>query len=323
MDEQPKHVWSDAAALDDIYYCYRLLLGREPGEEGWKFWSQRLADEEFTFSKLAAYFRKSREYATSDKARGIKQVALGDFHLCVYEYDWDIGEQILQNKQYEPHVTSFLKQHLKAGSTFVDVGANIGYFTLMAATQLGNSGRTIAVECNPKNCELIYLSLHRNGLDRVLVYPFAISDTEKLMSFSGGFSNGFVDELEAGEDAVIVPAVTLDFLLRDEPRIDMIKMDVEGSEAKAWRGMQQVVAKHHPDILMEFFPALLEQHSGTRGDDLLDAIFAEGYTATILEPAEGDFPKASRTAEVMAAWKTKCEAVGDGSGEYLNLAFQT
>ena len=44
--------------------------------------------------------------------------------------------------------------------TFVDVGANIGYFTLTAAKQVGVSGRVIAVECNPQNCELMYMSLH-------------------------------------------------------------------------------------------------------------------------------------------------------------------
>jgi FkbM family methyltransferase len=324
MEELPQSRWSDQATLDDIYYCYRLLLGREPGEEGLKFWSERLAREEFTCAKLAAYFRKSKEYVTSARARGIKRVALDDFDLYVYEYDWDIGEGIAETKQYEPHVTSFLKQNLKEGSTFVDVGANIGYFTLVAATQLGSSGRTIAIECSPKNCELIYLSLHRNGLDRVLVYPFAISDAEKLMSFSSGFSNGFVGELEVDEEAVIVPAVTLDFLLRNEARVDMIKMDVEGSEAKAWRGMRQVVEKHHPVILMEFFPALLERNSGTRGDELLSEIFSLGYTATILQSVDGEFAKASSPAEVIDAWRKKCEADGgDESREYLDLAFQT
>jgi hypothetical protein len=109
------------------------------------------------------------------------------------------------------------------------------------------------------------MSLHRNKLDNVLVYPFALSDTQKLMNLTSGFSNGVVNELaENDEEAVIVPAVTLDFLLQNEPRIDIIKMDIEGSEAKAWQGMQQVIKKHHPIILMEFFPALLEKNSGTK-----------------------------------------------------------
>ena len=322
MNELYKHRWSDQATLDDIYYCYRILLGRAPGDEGWKFWSQRLATEQFTYSKLAAYFCKSREYVAGTRARGIKLVALDDFDLYVHEYDWDIGENIIQTKQYEPHVTAFLKGHLQKGMTFIDVGANIGYFTLLAATQLGGSGRTIAVECNPKNCELIYMSLHRNKLDNVLVYPFALSDTQKLMNLTSGFSNGVVNELaENDEEAVIVPAVTLDFLLQNEPRIDIIKMDIEGSEAKAWQGMQQVIKKHHPIILMEFFPTLLEKNSGTKADEFLKSIFASGYIATVLQPAQNGLLQAPSALEVMEALRRQSEALGDESAAYLDLAF--
>src|SRR5437899_495944 len=117
--EEPR--WSEQATSEDIYYCYRLLLGREPGEEGWKFWNERLASEQFTFAKLAAYFCKSKEYVTSTRARGIKLVTLDDFDLYVHEYDWDIGENIIKTRQYEPHVTAFLKQHLKEDMTFIDV----------------------------------------------------------------------------------------------------------------------------------------------------------------------------------------------------------
>ena len=323
MTEQDKHRWSDPATADDIYYCFRLLLGREPGEEGWKYWSQRLATEQFTSSKLAAYFRKSREYLHGKRARGIKLVALRDFDLYVYEHDWDIGEHIIKTGQYEPQVTAFLKQHLREGMTFVDVGANIGYFTLMAATLVGRSGRVIAVECNPRNCDLIYMSAHKNGFDDVLVYPFAVSNTQKLMSFTSGFSNGVVEELsEDDEESVIVPAVTLDFLLRCEPRIDIIKMDIEGSEAKAWQGMQKVIEKHRPIIMMEFFPSLLERISETKAGDFLDRIFALGYTASILKAPPGEIVEASSPKEVMEAWRKECEAVGDESRAYLDLSLQ-
>lgn len=321
MNEPYNRRWSEQATLDDLYSCYRLLLGREPDKEGWKFWSQRLATEEFTFSKLAAYFRKSREYASSIKAQGIKLVPLDGFELYVQEYDWDIGENIIQAGQYEPAITAFLKQNLKEGMTFIDVGANIGYFTLLAATLVGSSGKTIAVECNARNCELIYMSLHRNGLSNVLVYPFAVSDSQKLMSFSWGFSNGFVSSLDENErEAVIVPAVTLDSLLPNEGRIDLIKMDIEGSEAKAWKGMKLLIEKHRPTILMEFFPALLKTISGVEGEEFLSQIFAVGYTASILQSGVEEAVPASTVTEVITAWKRQSEVVGDESKAYLDLA---
>jgi FkbM family methyltransferase len=319
MSETYQNQWSEEATVDDIYYCYRLLLGREPGEEGIKFWSQRIANEQFTYAKLSAYFRKSREYVTGMKARGIKLITLPDFDLYLYEHDWDTGEYIDQTRQYEPSVTAFLKRHLKEGMAFVDVGANIGYFTLTAAALVGDSGRTIAVECNPKNCQLLLMSLRRNRFDQVLVYPFAVSDAQKLMSFISGFSNGVVNELAGeAEESVIVPAVTLDFLLQNEPKIDIIKMDIEGSEAKAWQGMQTVIQKHHPIILMEFFPALLQTISGTTTEEFLTSIAARGYRTAVLQPNEDGYYQASSPAEVITAWKKECEVVGE-SRAYLNL----
>lgn len=329
MNEFPNQMWHEAATIDDVYYCYRLLLRREPDAAGLKFWEDRLTREAFTFSKLAAYFCQSQEYLTSKEARGLKLVSFDDFELYVYEHDWDIGEQMLETGRYEPYVSSFLREQLKPGFTFVDVGANAGYFTVLAAKQVGSAGRTIAVECNPRNSELIFLNLRRNEISNGVVYPFAVSDEPKLLSLSVGFSNGAVDELRNGVEGMIVQAVTLDSLLQNEPRVDVIKMDVEGSEAKAWRGMTRIIKHHRPMIILEFFPALLEEHSGTTGSNFLDEIFAHGYSATIFEDeaepnTEADDPlkTATSTAEVMEIWKRRCETAGDPSQAYLNLALK-
>jgi FkbM family methyltransferase len=311
----------DKATAEDIYYCYRLLLMREPSQEDVEYWKERVDAEQLTYARLAAYFRQSREYVIGRKARGITLLTLDDFELYVQEHDWDIGENLLETKLYEPHVTSFLKEHLQEAMTFVDVGANIGFFTLTAATKVGKSGKVIAIECNPRNVELIYMSLHRNGFDHVTVYPFAVGDTQKLMSFSWGFSNGFVDELlKDDEEAFIVQAVTLDSLLQNETRVDVIKMDIEGSEAKAWQGMQETIAKHHPVFLMEFFPALLERVSGVKGDDFLESVFASGYSAGVLR-REHEMVTTQSTSEVIAEWEKERELVGDVAKTYLDLVF--
>jgi FkbM family methyltransferase len=321
MSEFSKRLWSQKATLDDIYYCYRILLAREPSDEDMTYWSDRVAAEQLTYSQLAAYFRKSKEFVIGRAARGITLVALDDFELYVQEYDWDIGENIIQTRQYEPHVTAFLKQHLRERMTFVDVGANIGFFTLTAATQVGDSGKIIAVECNPNNCELMYMSLHRNGFHQVTIYPFAISDTRKLMSLSWGFSNGIVNELtKDDEESLIIPAVTLDSLLQNEPRVDVIKMDIEGSEAKAWKGMQHTVEKHYPILLMEFFPTLLHQVSAVRGEDLLNSILAHGYSVAVLG-GQQELLTTSSTLEVMDAWRKRRDEVGDEAKTYLDLVF--
>jgi FkbM family methyltransferase len=342
-----KPLWSDAATVEDIYYCYRILLSRNPSQEDLDYWAERVAAEQLTYARLAAYFRQSREYVTGRKARGRSLLTLDDFELFVQEYDWDIGENLIETKQYEPHVTGFLKEHLQEGMTFVDIGANVGFFTLTAATKVGKSGKVIAVECNPRNCELIYMSLHRNGFDHVMVYPFALGETQKLMRLSWGFSNGFVTELanDAEEtfivpavtldpslpnetqvdivkmDAFIVPAVTLDSLLKNETRVDIVKMDIEGSEAKAWQGMQETIAKHHPVFLMEFFPTLLERVSGVQADQFLETIFACGYTAAVLR-RDQEMVTALSTSEVITEWEKERDQIGDVARTYLDLVFQ-
>ena len=294
---------------------------REPSPEDVEYWKERVAAEQLTYPRLAAYFRQSREYVIGRKARGITLLSLDDFEMFVQEHDWDIGENLIQTKLYEPHVTRFLKMQVQEEMTFVDVGANVGYFTLTAATKVGESGKVIAVECNPRNVELILMSLHRNELDHVTVYPFAVGDSPRLMSFSWGFSNGFVDELDKDdEEAFIVQAVTLDSLLKNEPRVDVIKMDIEGAEALAWQGMQETIAKHHPVLLMEFFPALLERISGVKGDDFLNSVLACGYDAFVLQ-RDQEMVRTQSTSDVIAEWEKERELVGDVAKTYLDLIF--
>ena len=201
---------------------------------------------------------------------------------------------------------------------FVDVGANIGYFTMCAATLVGPRGRTIAIECNPRNCELIYMSLQRGGCGEVLVYPFALSDEQKFMSFTSGFTNGVVTELDnRNEESWIVPAVTLDFLLENEPKIDVIKMDIEGSEGKAWQGMQRVIQKHHPLILMEFFPALLQTVSGISGEEFLNRVVSCGYNVGLVDQSD-NLDYAGSTRKIMESWTNQRDLVGEANA-FLNL----
>ena len=327
MSNNAGREWSGAATEEDIYYCYRLLLKRRPDDEGFDYWQQRIATEQFSFGKLAAYFSRSLECVTSKAARGLTLVELDDFDLYVYEHDWDVGENLIQNRQHEPHVTAFLKKHLREGMTFVDVGANVGYFTLMGAKLVGPTGTTIAIECNPENCELIHLSLHRNQCENAAVFPLAISDSRKPMTFRLGFSNVVVKELtdsashEAigyAPEAVIVQAVTLDSLLGGEPRIDLIKLDIEGSEAKAWRGMQNILSRQRPTIVTEFFPALLREYSQVQPEELLQSVLASGYRIRVVGPEENE--SALTVENVMTAWRKRCEIVGESKAS-LDLLF--
>ncbi len=79
----------------------------------------------------------------------------------------------MDTKTYEPHVTNLVKGILKEGGVFLDVGANIGYFTMLAASLVKANGKVIAIEPNPQNLQLIYSSLLENHLSNVAIYPYA------------------------------------------------------------------------------------------------------------------------------------------------------
>ena len=116
-------------------------------------------------------------------------VNLDGFDLYVMSNDY-IGVSIIRNKNYEPHVTNLIKNILSQDDVFVDVGANVGYFTMLASSILKGRGKVIAFEPNPQNLQLIYSSLLHNGYSKVEIYPYAVSNSAGILRFTTVGSNG-------------------------------------------------------------------------------------------------------------------------------------
>ena len=81
--------------------------------------------------------------------------------------DASVGKPILHNRTYEPHVTAFMRRQLKPGMNVIDVGANIGYFTVLASKLVGDTGSVLAFEPNSENARLILLDVELNNLKNV------------------------------------------------------------------------------------------------------------------------------------------------------------
>ena len=154
---------------------------------------------------------------------------------------------------YEPRLTGYFVEHLRPGAVFVDVGANCGYFSMLAAGLIGPSGRVFSFEPNPPVCRELAEHLERNALqDRVRVFELALSDRRTdnaslfVTSQHSGLSTLVTDSSVAGEAfgrAMTVPVKTIPF---DEwregesvDRVDLMKIDVEGFEAQVLGGMVQ------------------------------------------------------------------------------------
>ena len=159
---------------------------------------------------------------------------------------------------YEASVRRALLSRLRPGDHFVDAGANIGYFTLLAAQRVGLSGRVDAFEPEPHNRQRLADHVHRNGFaDRVTIHPLALSDaagTASIRFFGGleghnhGESSLFAAEFEPSA-VTQVPTARLDEVLRGTtPRV--IKMDIEGAEALAVEGMSGLLRGDKPPVLI-------------------------------------------------------------------------
>lgn len=283
----------DWATPEDVYACYRLLLGRPPDTDGWEYWSNMVTTQTVSRAFLVDSFLGTEEFRNlqAERFRPVL-VELPDFKIFVRLNDAFIGAGIARDKSYEAHVSRVLGELLAPGMTFVDVGANVGYFSLLAAARVGPDGRVIAFEPNPANCDLLRQSAAANGFERVIdLRAVAVAEEAGtlLFSTSGVDSNGQIVSptgSAAGSDLPSVEAVTLDDALAECDRVDVIKIDVEGAEGRVWRGMQSIVRRHRPALLFEFSPDLLRQTSDVEPAAFLESV-QSAYDLYVVAP-EGE-----------------------------------
>jgi FkbM family methyltransferase len=158
---------------------------------------------------------------------------------------------------------SFLKRSLAPGSTYVDIGANVGFFTLFAADLVGPNGRVFAFEPVPEIHEALVRSARANGFEQLVAYQVALSNREDHLSFyraKDGTASSLVAEApgEEGryERQIQVEVTTLDRMVRsgqlDRLDVKLIKIDVEGEEARTVGGMlESLPTLGYPSIWCE------------------------------------------------------------------------
>jgi FkbM family methyltransferase len=166
---------------------------------------------------------------------------------------------------YESGTTSCIKKLLKPGMTFVDIGANCGYFTLIGARAVGPTGKVYTFEPDPRNTRLIQESVAANKLvEYVRIAPLAITDgtrgdtVELFLSSSSGQNSLWGKQ---SQKHITVSTTSLDKFFKQEvyPRMSLIKIDVEGAEVDILRGMTEL-NRVNPDLrlILEFSPQSFE-----------------------------------------------------------------
>lgn len=207
----------------------------------------------------------------------------------------DIGVHLLTLGRWEPAYTALFGRLIRPGATVLDIGANHGVYALIAARLAGPTGRVEAFEPNPRLSQLVDLSLRMNGFGgHARVHNVAVSDrpgTARLFftdSYSGGGSLGAAEgQLDAGgiaKQGVDCRLVPLDSLFPSPSmKVDVVKMDVEGHEGPALRGMAKLLARS-PDvrIMMEFAPQMMRS-SGMGAPQVVAFLRDLGLSAWTIE----------------------------------------
>jgi FkbM family methyltransferase len=194
----------------------------------------------------------------------------------------------LRSGDYEPHLTAVFERHCRPGMTVVDVGANLGYFSLLAARLVGPSGRVVALEPNSENCRLLLSSLRLSGLSNVELLPVAADEAPGWAYYSThvGSNGGLIDDGDLlSRFGVVVPTFRLDDLV-DGP-VGLLKLDVEGAEGRVVRGATRIIEQDRPVVTTELKEEMLQRVSGQQVAEYLGYFGALGYRPSLLDKHSG------------------------------------
>jgi len=143
--------------------------------------------------------------------------------------------------------------------TFIDIGANIGKFSIIMGKKIDDKGKVLAIEPHPENFKILQRNIELNNLKNVTTLNLACSNKKgNLQLFldedgTGGHSTIKSKKTRAGNNKIWVKAETLDTIIKKEKikKVNLIKIDVEGAEAEVLKGAIKILKKSHPKIIFE------------------------------------------------------------------------
>lgn len=275
------------ATPDDIAACFRLLLGRAPSPDEWR---GHLTLAGAPLPGVVSSYLDSDEFAERQARRVGRpptRTELDGYAIYTSDDDMAVGRHVVAGR-YEPEVAAVFRRFLRPGMNVLDLGANIGFFTMLAAHLVGPSGHVTAVEPNLANVRLLEASRRANGFDQVRIVPCAAGAEPGMLVLDSAYSNGITAPVSGQDDdrlrrAVLVPSLPVEALLSGR-RLDFIKIDIEGAEHTALSGCAALLRRQRPVVISEFSPGLLVSNSGVAPETYLRLLLELGYAIAVIGP---------------------------------------
>jgi len=228
-----------------------------------------------------------RHFLMQKPLRGLRPekctIRIADGYLIELDLDGYIANQLYWFGNFEDEVKSYLVGYLRPGAVCVDVGAHVGYFTLIMSSLVGPQGRVFSFEPEPRNFGRLCSNLQLNSVTNVEPVCAALSDFDGIarLWLSRDANDGMHSLLDWGLSShhTQVRTMKLDtFALgrRLDQRIDLVKLDCEGSETEALDGMQETILRFKPVLLVEVHPTYLLRR-GRGVEQFKSCISSAGY----------------------------------------------
>jgi FkbM family methyltransferase len=252
-----------AEELRLVTSAYNLLLDRDPEPAGLKHWSECLANglskAEFLRAVIASSeFQGKLDAPLADCLEGVDLILpLGDCRFVVPATDRSLVPYLLKDKAWEPSILHYLMERLTRSDLFLDVGANLGYYTTLLSPFVGQVVAFEPVTTSFRYCQTNVALNHRNN---VVLHNVGLWHREAALEMAVDQSSLMTAHVGSGE---AVHCITLDQL---DVRPNVIKIDIEGAELFALQGMQRTLGLARPMVIMELNRPALARYGSDAGD---------------------------------------------------------
>jgi FkbM family methyltransferase len=196
--------------------------------------------------------------------------------------DREIGRWLRDRGTWGEGESLLFRRLVKWGMHIVDVGANVGFFTLLFASLVGPRGRVLAIEAEPINARLLAANVAMHRLANVDILPVAVDRARgeiRLALCEAGNLGGYSGARGGGPTAA--PAWPLDDLVNPNVPVHLVKIDIEGMDHRAVAGMRGIVQRWAPTVVAEFHPALIAE-GGDRPEEVLAGYAEMGFEVSVL-----------------------------------------
>lgn len=215
-------------------------------------------------------------------------VEINGCRLFLPIHDEGVSDNLRMEHAWEPEMTREFESVVKPGMTVLDIGANIGYHTILASRLVGPKGRVLSFEPDPSNLTLLKKNIEENGCTNVEFFPFAVGVKDSFVelnlcgSNTGAHSTAYVPEGTCSTTRVRM--VWLDDFLKPELYPDVVKMDIEGGEAGALDGMGRLLENQRLKLVFIECSQDILATMGSSTDELLGRLRRYGFQGRRLDP---------------------------------------